>query len=180
MIPKKTGKPFFFWYNPARMHVTTMFSDKYMAMLGDQGRQGLGHQRSRHEADGRQHRLRPQEARRHGRARQHHHRLHHRQRRRGDHLPGRRHHAVQGPEGRGLGRRLPRSVRRPLAGCHQAGHGQEPTIRGPRLVAHARGNRRRRQRQRAEGADRGRVRIPASSKPRSTASTKRLPQRHIG
>ena len=79
-------------------------------------RQGLGRQRSRHEADGRQHRRRPQEARGHGPARQHHRRLHHRQRRRGDHLPGRRRHAVQGPEGRGLGRRLPRPDGRPLAG----------------------------------------------------------------
>ena len=48
-------------------------------------RQGLGHQRSRHEADGRQHRRRPEEARGHGPARQHHRRLHHRQRRRDDH-----------------------------------------------------------------------------------------------
>ena len=56
--PKKTNKPFFVWYNPARMHVTTVLSDKYMAMVGEQGRQGLGRQRSRHEADGRQHRLR--------------------------------------------------------------------------------------------------------------------------
>jgi arylsulfatase A-like enzyme len=29
--PKKTNKPFFVWYNPARMHITTMLSDKYMA-----------------------------------------------------------------------------------------------------------------------------------------------------
>ena len=28
--PKKTNKPFFVWYNPARMHVTTVLSDKYM------------------------------------------------------------------------------------------------------------------------------------------------------
>ena len=54
--PKKTNKPFFVWYNPARMHVTTMLSDKYLAMMGTAGRQGLGHQRSRHEAVGRQHR----------------------------------------------------------------------------------------------------------------------------
>ena len=27
--PKKTNKPFFVWYNPARMHVTTVLSDKY-------------------------------------------------------------------------------------------------------------------------------------------------------
>ena len=86
-------------------------------------RQGLGRQRSRHEADGRQHRRRAQEARGHGPARQHHRRLHHRQRRRGDLLPRRRRHAVQGPEGRGLGRRLPRPDGRPLAGPHQAGHG---------------------------------------------------------
>ena len=61
-----------------------------------EGRQGLGRQRSRHEADGRQYRLRAQEARGHGPARQHHRRLHHRQRRRDDHLPGRRHHTLQG------------------------------------------------------------------------------------
>ena len=35
--PKKTGKPFFVYYNPARMHVTTMLSDKYMAMVGQPG-----------------------------------------------------------------------------------------------------------------------------------------------
>jgi len=29
--PKKTGKPFFVWYNPARMHITTVLSDKYLA-----------------------------------------------------------------------------------------------------------------------------------------------------
>src|SRR3954451_13714074 len=28
--PKKTNKPFFVWYNPARMHITTVLSDKYM------------------------------------------------------------------------------------------------------------------------------------------------------
>ena len=27
--PKKTGKPFFVWYNPARMHITTVLSQKY-------------------------------------------------------------------------------------------------------------------------------------------------------
>jgi hypothetical protein len=26
--PGKTGKPFFVWYNPARMHVTTVLSDR--------------------------------------------------------------------------------------------------------------------------------------------------------
>ena len=28
--PKKTNKPFFVWYNPARMHVTTVLSQKYL------------------------------------------------------------------------------------------------------------------------------------------------------
>ncbi len=40
--PKKTNKPFFVWYNPARMHVTTMLSDKYLAMMGTQGGKDWG------------------------------------------------------------------------------------------------------------------------------------------
>ena len=35
--PKKTNKPFFVWYNPARMHITTVLSDKYMDMVGEKG-----------------------------------------------------------------------------------------------------------------------------------------------
>ena len=98
---------------------------------GRAGRQGLGRQRSRHEADGRQHRRRAEEAGRHGSARQHHRRLHHRQRRRGDQLPGRRRHPLQGSEGRGLGGRLPRAVCRPLAGPHQAGDGARTSCSPP-------------------------------------------------
>jgi len=40
--PKKTGKPFFCWYNPARMHVTTVLSPKYEAMLGTRGGKDYG------------------------------------------------------------------------------------------------------------------------------------------
>jgi arylsulfatase len=40
--PSKTGKPFFCWYNPARMHITTVFSDKYAAMLGETGGKDWG------------------------------------------------------------------------------------------------------------------------------------------
>ncbi len=40
--PKKTGKPFFVWYNPARMHVTTMLSPKYEAMVGTRGGKDWG------------------------------------------------------------------------------------------------------------------------------------------
>jgi len=40
--PKKTKKPFFVWYNPARMHITTMLSPKYEAMLGVRGGKDWG------------------------------------------------------------------------------------------------------------------------------------------
>ena len=40
--PKKTNKPFFVWYNPARMHVTTVLSAKYMAMVGTTGGKDWG------------------------------------------------------------------------------------------------------------------------------------------
>src|SRR5689334_440069 len=40
--PKKTNKAFFVWYNPARMHVTTVLSDKYMAMVGEPGGKDWG------------------------------------------------------------------------------------------------------------------------------------------
>jgi arylsulfatase A-like enzyme len=40
--PKKTNKPFFCWYNPARMHITTMLSPKYEAMLGVKGGKDWG------------------------------------------------------------------------------------------------------------------------------------------
>jgi arylsulfatase A-like enzyme len=40
--PKKTGKPFFVWYNPARMHVTTVLPDKYMDMVGTKGGKDWG------------------------------------------------------------------------------------------------------------------------------------------
>ncbi|HYQ71386.1 MAG TPA: arylsulfatase [Gammaproteobacteria bacterium] len=40
--PEKTGKPFFVYYNPARMHITTVFSDKYADMLGVKGGKDWG------------------------------------------------------------------------------------------------------------------------------------------
>jgi len=40
--PKKTNKPFFVWYNPARMHVTTVLSQKYLDMLGVKGGKDWG------------------------------------------------------------------------------------------------------------------------------------------
>src|ERR1044071_7741597 len=40
--PKKTGKPFFVWYNPARMHITTVLPDKYLGMVGEPGGKDWG------------------------------------------------------------------------------------------------------------------------------------------
>jgi arylsulfatase A-like enzyme len=40
--PRRTNKPFFVWYNPARMHVTTVLNDKYMAMVGEPGGKDWG------------------------------------------------------------------------------------------------------------------------------------------
>jgi arylsulfatase len=40
--PAKTGKPFFVWYNPARMHVTTVLPPKYENMLGVKGGKDWG------------------------------------------------------------------------------------------------------------------------------------------
>ena len=40
--PKKTNKPFFVWYNPARMHITTVLPPKYEAMLGERGGKDWG------------------------------------------------------------------------------------------------------------------------------------------
>src|SRR5207344_3075543 len=40
--PKKTSKPFFCWYNPARMHITTVLSQKYLDMIGTKGGKDWG------------------------------------------------------------------------------------------------------------------------------------------
>src|SRR5215831_16501799 len=40
--PRRTNKPFFVYYNPARMHITTVLNDKYMAMVGARGGKDWG------------------------------------------------------------------------------------------------------------------------------------------
>jgi arylsulfatase len=40
--PKRTNKPFFVWYNPARMHITTVLPDKYLSMVGEPGGKDWG------------------------------------------------------------------------------------------------------------------------------------------
>ena len=41
-IRARTNKPFFVWYNPARMHITTVLPDKYKAMIGEPGGKDWG------------------------------------------------------------------------------------------------------------------------------------------
>jgi arylsulfatase len=40
--PARTNKPFFVWYNPARMHVTTVLPQKYLDMVGEKGGKDWG------------------------------------------------------------------------------------------------------------------------------------------
>ncbi|MCA8881805.1 MAG: arylsulfatase [Rhodobacteraceae bacterium] len=40
--PETTGKPFFVWYNPARMHITTVLSDEYLDQVGTKGGKDWG------------------------------------------------------------------------------------------------------------------------------------------
>ena len=40
--PRRTNKPFFVWYNPARMHITTVLPEKYLSMVGTPGGKDWG------------------------------------------------------------------------------------------------------------------------------------------
>ena len=120
---KTDGKPFFVWHNTTRMHVWTFLSPKYQALMNSQTNYGLEEAGMAQLDDSVGALLKHVEDI--GRGRQHHRHLHHRQRCRSVHLARRRHDAVQGHQGHGLRRRLPRPGDHPLAGQGQAGHRRE-------------------------------------------------------